>query len=310
MPIQAGFGNGSLRTFGLGATKRRIGANVAVQYLVVAGGGGSYEAPYTVNGVTGGGGAGGLRTGTLNTSGGVRLIVAVGAGGSGPTPGSNSSILRAKAEEGVWSNVISDGGGNGGVGGNPGGVGPFYPHISERPGGSGGGGHAQSQWYGLQGGAVGYPPQGNNGGGGSANPVDRAGAGGGGGAGGNGGNGVVENPWGGGAGGASLASPITGTPVNYAGGGAGGSFTGPNGGTSAPGGAVNSSAPANGGGGAGGLDSPTGNRPSNLNGGSGVIVLRSITRASNTVGSPTETQVGSDWVYRFTSSGEIVIGSS
>lgn len=309
MPFQATFGNASLKSFGLGATRRRIGANVAVQYLVVAGGGGSYTAPFQMSGLSGGGGAGGFRTGTLNTSGGVRLSVAVGAGGSGWTSGSNSSVLRARAEEGVWSNVTSDGGGNGGVGGNPGGIGPAFPNIPESPGGSGGGGHAQSQWNGIQGGAVGYPPQGNNGGGGAANSVDRAAAGGGGGAGGAGGAGVYDNPWAGGAGGTALASTITGTPVNYSGGGAGGSGTGPNGATAAPGGAVNSSAPANGGGGAGGLDSPNGIGPSNLNGGSGIVILRSSARASNTVGSPTETQVSGDWLYQFTSSGEIVIGT-
>ena len=309
MPFQATFGNASLKSFGLGATRRRIGANVAVQYLVVAGGGGSYTAPFQINGVSGGGGAGGFKTGTLNTSGGVRLSVIVGSGGSGWTSGSNSSVLRARADEGVWSNVISDGGGNGGVGGNPGGSGPAFPTITEGVGGSGGGGHAQPQWNGVLGGAPGLPPQGNNGGGGAANSVDRAAAGGGGGAGGAGGAGVYDNPWAGGAGGTALASTITGTPVNYSGGGAAGSQTGPNGATAAPGGAVNSSAPANGGGGAGGLDTPTATGPSNLSGGSGIVILRSSARASNTVGSPTETQVSGDWVYQFTGSGEIVIGT-
>jgi hypothetical protein len=310
MPFQATFGNGSFRTYGLGATKRKIGANVAIQYLVVAGGGGSYEAGTLLGGYSGGGGAGGFRTGTLNTSGGVRLVISVGAGGSGPTPGTNSSILRAKADEGVWSNVISDGGGNGEALGQPGGIGPAYPGVPSRPGGSGGGGGATAQWNGIQErGSAGYPPQGNNGGGSAANPSDRFAAGGGGGAGGAGGYGVYDNPWAGGAGGASLASPITGTPVNYAGGGAAGSGTGPNGATASPGGAVNSSAPANGGGGAGGLDSPTGTFPSSMNGGSGVVVIRSAVRASNTVGSPTETQVGDDWVYTYTNSGEIVMGT-
>jgi hypothetical protein len=303
MPFLTTSGAASFRTYGLTPTRRSIGANIAVQYLVVAGGGGSYTAPFQMRGVSGGGGAGGFRTGTLNTSGGVRLSVAVGAGGSGWTSGSNSSVLRARADEGVWSNVISDGGGNGGVGGNPGGSGPAFPTITESVGGSGGGGHAQPQWNGVLGGASGLPPQGNNGGGGAANSVDKAAAGS------NGGAGVYDNPWAGGAGGAALASPITGTPVNYAGGGAAGSYSGPNGATAAPGGAVNSSAPSNGGGGAGGLDSPNGIGPSNLNGGSGIVILRSSARASNTVGSPTETQVSGDWVYEFTSSGEIVIGT-
>jgi hypothetical protein len=309
MPFQATFGNASLRTFGLGATRRRIGANVAVQYLVVAGGGGSYTAPLTSYGRTGGGGAGGLRTGTLNTSGGVRLSVVVGAGGSGCTPGSNSSVLRALANEGVWSNVVSDGGGNGLMFGSPGGGGsPAFATIDGSSGGSGGGYGATPQWNGVVGSGAfkGYPPQGNDGGGGSAASAgDNAGAGGGGGAGGKGGDGTYPG-FRGGAGGAALASPITGTPVNYAGGGAA-AGSGGSGPTSSPGGAVNSSAPANGGGGAGG---GPGQGPVSLNGGSGVIVLRSIARATNTVGSPTETQVGNDWVYRFTSSGEIIIGSA
>lgn len=305
MPIQAGFGNGSLRAFGLGATKRRIGANVAVQYLVLAGGGGSYTAPLVSFGRTGGGGAGGLRLGTINTSGGSRLTVTVGAGGSGCVPGSNSSVI---ASEGVWSNVVSDGGGNGLMFGNPGGNGPAFSTIDGNSGGSGGGYGATPQWNGIVGSGSfkGYPPQGNDGGGGSAASAgDNAGSGGGGGAGGKGGDGTYPG-FRGGAGGAALASSITGTPINYAGGGAG-AGSGGSGPTSSPGGAVNSSAPANGGGGAGG---GPGSGPSNLNGGSGVVILRSVAKASEIIGSPTETQVGGDWVYRFTGSGEIVIGTS
>jgi len=304
MPFQATFGNGSLRTFGLGATRRRIGGNIAVQYLIVAGGGGSYTAPLVSFGRTGGGGAGGLRTGTINTSPDVRLTVTVGAGGSGCTPGSNSSVT---ATEGVWSNVISDGGGNGLMFGNPGGIGPAFSDIGGNSGGSGGGYGATPQWQGIVGSGAykGYPPQGNDGGGGSASSAgDNAGAGGGGGAGGKGGDGTYPG-MSGGNGGAALACPITGTPVNYAGGGAG-AGSGGSGSTSAPGGAVNSSAPANGGGGGGG--SP-GSGPVNLNGGSGVVILRSVARASNTVGSPTETQVGGDFIYQFTSSGEIALGT-
>ncbi len=307
MPFQASFGNASLRTFGLGATRRRIGANVAVQYLVVAGGGGTYDAGIASFGRCGGGGAGGLRTGTIDTSGGVRLSVIVGAGGAGCSPGSNSSIT---AGEGVWSNVISDGGGNGGMIGNPGGSGPGYPSIGERPGGSGGGSAATEQWFGVVGGAAGYPPQGNSGGGGAAAPsgINSAG-GGGGGAGGAGQSGSFPGMRGG-NGGSGLASPISGTPVNYAAGGAAGGAPGGNGTATAPGGAVNSPAPANGGGGGGGMSMPNGTLPNNLNGGSGIVIVRSVARASNTVGSPTETQVGSDWVYQFTNSGEVVIGTA
>ena len=71
MPFQASFGTASLRSFGLNTKPyKRFGANVAVQYLVVAGGGGSN---FQFNGVGGAGGAGGLRTGTQNTVGAARF---------------------------------------------------------------------------------------------------------------------------------------------------------------------------------------------------------------------------------------------
>jgi hypothetical protein len=307
MPFQATFGNGSFRTYGLGATKRRFGANVAIQYLVVAGGGGSYTAPLLSYGRTGGGGGGGFRTGTINAFSGERLIVTIGAGGSGCAPGVNSSILRAEAAQGIWSNVISDGGGNGLMFGNPGGSGPAFSTIDGNSGGSGGGYGATPQWAGIVGNNAykGYAPQGYGGGGGSAIPSgDNAGAGGGGGAGGQGGDGTYPG-FRGGAGGAALASSITGTPINFSGGGAA-AGSGGSGATSAPGGAVNSPAPSNRGGGAGG--SP-GSGPTNLNGGSGFVVIRCVAQASNIMGSPTETQIGGDFIYQFSGSGEIVIGT-
>ena len=74
MPTIAAFGNGSFRTYGINvSSKKRFGANIAVQYLVLAGGGGSSgswnSAPGNV-GCGGAGGAGGLRLGTQNTSSG------------------------------------------------------------------------------------------------------------------------------------------------------------------------------------------------------------------------------------------------
>jgi len=113
MPIQAAFGNGSLRSFGVNVSpKKRIGANVAVTYLILAGGGGS---SWQAAGASGGGGAGGLITGVQNTSGGVRLSVVVGAGGTGYQNGSNSSVTRYTLDEGVWTNIESAGGGGGGI---------------------------------------------------------------------------------------------------------------------------------------------------------------------------------------------------
>jgi hypothetical protein len=82
-----------------------------------------------------------------------------------------------------------------------------------------------------------------------------------------------------------------------------------NGSSAAPGGTIESNAPANGGGGAGGVrDTAPGG--STYSGGSGIVILRSLARASNTVGSPTETQIGNEWIYTFNGSGEIVIGSA
>jgi len=40
MPIQAGFGSGSFRTYGLATKPKRVERPGAVEYLVVGGGGG------------------------------------------------------------------------------------------------------------------------------------------------------------------------------------------------------------------------------------------------------------------------------
>lgn len=311
MPIRGAFGNGSMRTFGVDiGAKKVFGSNVAVQYLIVAGGGGSHGSynPASGTGSGGGGGAGGLRTGTTNTSAGARLFVAVGAGGTGYTNGTNSSVTVANdgIGGGVWSNLICDGGGAGGYAYNS----PGTTNFNALPGGSGGGG--QGLYLNNSPGAAGYAPIGNNGGSGRGPAGVASASGGGGGAGGAGGPGVdAPNNLIGGAGGAALASSITGTPVNYAGGGAGagqagGPASGTQGTTAAPGGAVNSSAPANGGGGAGGT---VVGQDTVYSGGSGIVILRSATRASNTIGSPTETTVSGDYVYTFTGTGQIVFGT-
>ena len=290
MPFQATFGNASLKSFGLGATRRRIGAPISVQYLVVAGGGGSNQ---SWGGQGGAGGAGGLRTGTTNTSGGIRMSIMVGGGAVWPDNGGNSSIT---ATEGVWTNVSCWGGGSGGADASL--YGPLY---EARPGGSGGGGRTYKNVFGGNG-AAGTPGEGNDGGGGlSYGSVDCTG--GGGGAGGAGGTGSAPPgvPAIGGSAGAAYTSSISGTPADYAGGGQGSGNS--LGSSAAPGGLAGQSAPANGGGGAGACGSGT------LSGGSGIVILRSVVRASNTVGSPTETQVGNEWIYTFTGSGQIVIGT-
>ena len=235
-----------------------------------------------------------LSTGTL---GAARLIVTIGAGSTGS--GSNSSVTSV---EGVWSNVVCDGGGAGGR--NQ----AFYggPNYAGQPGGSGGGGGAE-QGSGGNNFGLGYPGLGNNGGGGYGNAAGRGG-GGGGGAGSAGTNGYTyPGAWVGGDAGSAYTSSISGTPASYAGGGQG-VGTNINGASAAPGGLVNSPAPANGGGGAGG-NSTGGPGSADYSGGSGIVILRSIARAATTVGSPTQSQVGNEWIYTFTGSGEVVIGT-
>lgn len=307
MPIVGTFGNASARLYGILASRRRgLGGPITVQYLVVAGGGGS-EAP-TI-GSSGGGGAGGLLTGTFITSGGARLTVKVGAGGTGASQGQTSNITSI---EGVFSGSTIEA-----IGGGSGSAATFPSPAGNNgyPGGSGGGGGCRIN--NQRPGGAGTPGQGNNGGAGKAyNYSEWEGGGGGGGAGGAGADaqGVFDpDPRGirGGNGGANLGSAITGSLVYYAGGGGG------SGGDTTPG-AVNQdgagSAPGtngragNGGlygGGAGGTRQGAG---VNRSGGAGVIILRSAARATNTVGSPTEIQVSSDWVYRFAGSGQIVLG--
>jgi hypothetical protein len=273
-----------------------------IEYLVLAGGGGSYDGSgQNIYAQGGGGGGGGLRTGLAFPAVGAVLQVTVGGGGSGSSSGSNSSITFNNPA--VWSNVVCDGGGRGAFFGYPVQIGNGSLR-SALPGGSGGGGYAQPQWNGVFAtGAAGYPPLGNNGGGGSANPSSASASGGGGGAGGAGGAGGFPS-YVGGAGGVGISSAITGSSLTYGAGGAG-IGSGGAGTQNAPGGAANASAPlANRGGGAGGCDGGIVG-PTVLSGASGVVILKSVIRASSTTGSATETNLGSSWLYQFTGSGTI-----
>ena len=273
-----------------------------IEYLVLAGGGGSYDGSgQNIYAQGGGGGGGGLRTGLAFPAVGAVLQVTVGGGGSGSSSGSNSSITFNNPA--VWSNVVCDGGGRGAFFGYPVQIGNGSLR-SALPGGSGGGGYAQPQWNGVFAtGAAGYPPLGNNGGGGSANPSSASASGGGGGAGGAGGAGGFPS-YVGGAGGVGISSAITGSSLTYGAGGAG-IGSGGTGTQNAPGGAANASAPlANRGGGAGGCDGGIVG-PVALAGGSGVVILKSVNRASQTTGSPTETQSSGYWIYQFTGSGTV-----
>lgn len=256
-------------------------APISVDYLVVAGGGGS-------EGDRGaGGGAGGLRSTVTATGGGgsvesaltldpgTNYTVTVGAGGSS---GSNS----------VFSTITSAGGGKGG----------YYTGstIAASSGGSGGGGAGVA---GPTSGGAGTANQGYAGGQG----VD-VGAGGGGGAGAVGGNGTSTSGGTGGVGGAGVAVSITGSSVTYAGGGGG---YGTNGSAGGAGGGGQGSTPsvgynaangtANTGGGAGGTHGSGVTR----SGGSGVVILRWLTSAGSiTVGAGlTADATGTDGSYSY-----------
>ena len=184
-----------------------------VEYLVVAGGGGSGAGYTTFSGRGGGGGgAGGYLTGTGHGVTPQDYNITVGAGGTANNNGSNS----------VFSSFTSIGGGRGGqIAGN-----------NSAVGGSGGGGSGGDS------GSAGTAGQGNAGGNGSGNGSGGAGGGGSGSA---GANGVVSA---GGSGGAGTANSITGTSITYAAGGDGGNSDSSGAGTA---GAVNTGNGASGG---------------------------------------------------------------
>ena len=254
---------------------------LTVNYLVVAGGGG------TSNDGPGGGGAGGLRTSWPGGSGGggtsetaftlavnTNYTVTVGAGGAANTVGSSSRFV----------DLISDGGGRGSGGGTS---------YTAGPGGSGGGGAGGS--YGNAGGA-GTTNQGFAGGGSGPCCGTNYGGGGGGGAGGAG-----TTPANSGApsgnGGVGKAVALTGSSIYYAGGGGGsGGNSQGNGGT---GGGADGTTGAN----AGGANLGGGAGGTNATGGSGVVILRYPSAYAISGLSGTTTTVGSDSVTTFTNVG-------
>jgi hypothetical protein len=263
-----------------------------VDYLVVAGGGGTPTGDYS-----GGGGAGGFRESTGNsgcytasplaTPTGVTVAVTtypvtVGAGGGvGAPPGTAAS----DGSNSVFSTITSTGGGHGGTH-------PPAPPQSGGPGGSGGGGgytvHALSP------GGSGNtpptsPPQGNNGGLGHAQPsAFGANGGGGGGAGAAGQAATLPGQAGQGGDGVGTAinpSPCVGTPGPsgplryFAGGGGGAQHSSPSpsprpGGVGG-GGAGNTSefeSPVNGT--AGTANTGGGAGAKNAAGGKGIVIIR------------------------------------
>lgn len=236
-----------VHTFTEGGTLTVQSAGLAIEYLLIAGGGaGGYNGPGTYG--DGGGGAGGMLLGstTLDID---DYPVTVGAGG---TPVIYGGSYR-KGFDSTFNALTVEGGGAGGLYGNVG-----------MNGGSGGGGSG----YNIAGGtgSTGY-----NGGG-----SGQRGGGGGGGAGAVGSGGTSST---GGAGGAGASSSITGSAVTYGGGGGGGGNAGAASGGSGGGGggagpssdATNGTANTGGGGGGAYATHPTAG-----SGGSGIVIVRYV----------------------------------
>jgi hypothetical protein len=230
-----------------------------VEYLVIAGGGGSGLAN-TGSPRAGGGGAGGYRTGYLEVTG-QSYSITVGDGGTGST---DSQVApNHSGEDSVFSTITSVGGGGGANGSVD-----NTAYCTGQNGGSGGGGGAYAFTSGGGSGGTGTSEQGNAGGTGYHNSGVWASGGGGGGAGGTGTNGASGT---GGNGGAGLASSITGSSVTRAGGGASVSHTNSSGSSSGGGGVAGANGTANTGGGAGAANS---SQTSGNDGGKGVVIIR------------------------------------
>lgn len=221
-----------------------------VEFLIVGGGAAANPAEYP-NGASGGGGAGGVLTGTMPLLSGVNYNVRVGAGGayssSIPSPGTSSFVGTLYAF-------------GGGISNSP---------IGTRMAGDGGsgGGTSYSASYPV---GRGTPGQGFNGG------VENAGYGGGGG-------GASQTGQASGKGGNGIQSSITGTATYYGGGGSGGlnsnSGGGQTGGLGGGGtggasyGGAGGAGTANTGGGGGGGGAYAYSMGAGAAGGSGIIVI-------------------------------------
>jgi hypothetical protein len=263
-----------------------------VEYLVVAGGGGS--GTYNTYGFSGGaGGGGGLLTGTTSISQGTTYTITVGGGGASAAQGGNT----------VFAGLTAIGGGTGGYGGSSGGNG-------------GSGGSAGQNWSVVNGGKGVYPGstyidaprQGYDGGpaGTACNYLGECYAyasGGGGGAAGSGGNPSSYTLPTSAPGGAAYQSNISGANIFYSGGGGGQSYNGNpgiGGGNGTSGGNAGQNGVTNTGGGAGASNDKAG--------GSGVVIIRysdTFGAAASTTGSPTVTVAGGYRIYKFTGSGSI-----
>jgi len=275
-------------TFSVTKTAIAAADNV-VSHLVIAGGAGGGGAANNGSG-GGGGGAGGYRevvspsspyTGSpLNgypcspnrvTVTATDFPITVGGGGAGGAAGNNRGTSGSNS---IFSTITSAGGGAGGTKTN------CEPAKDPLPGGSGGGGVANTG-CGLPKRLGNQPPtspaQGNPGG---SNNVSDSG-GGGGGAAAAGFNANTPGPNQGGFGGTGTTSCITASPVTRAGGGGGGNYLPGNNGTGGPGGGGNggrntpgTNGTTNTGSGGGGSGSQGGGDESGGAGGSGIVVIR------------------------------------
>jgi hypothetical protein len=339
MPIQAGFGNGSFRTFGL--TKRsgleRAGG---VDYLIVAGGGGGGRNS------GGGAGAGGVLTGVGFPVSSGKYTVTIGAGGTGAVGGGGSHVAPSNGVNSTFSSfgsaenllvALGGGFGAGTVPGNP----ATVPVGYAASGGNGGGGYGQSvpgapagttRGISLQ--PTNYPPN-------TSYPnIKQYGS--------NGGNGEEAGSYmsggGGGAmlaggfhytspgdtqpitgrGGLALESSISGTPTWYAGGGGGGRVSGAgelgggtpvtaqkggggDGGDGSPGGTPagrEGGVNTGGGGGGAGLE----NNPTSFSGGaggSGITILRYSKNLANAITTRIYTETSEYRIFTFDATGTI-----
>jgi hypothetical protein len=259
--------------------------NNKVDYLVIAGGAGGGGSPNNQSG-GGGGGAGGYReshstpvsgcytasplaTPTSITIATQTYPITVGSGGAGGV-----AVRGVSGSNSVFSTITSAGGGAGGMKTN------CEPEKDPLPGGSGGGGTANTgcalpMRLGNQ--PPVSPPQGNPGG---SNNISDSG-GGGGGAGAAGFNANTPAPNQGGFGGTGTTSCITGSPVTRAGGGGGGNQLPGNNGTGGPGGGGNGGrntpgicGTVNTGSGGGGAGSQGGGCVNGGAGGKGIVIIR------------------------------------
>ena len=260
----------STKQFGITATQQTY----SVDYLLVAGGGGTAQAE-GYSGANGGAGAGGMLESSADLTPGTQYTITVGSGGTATdkyTVGNNGSDSTLSGSG--FTTITAYGGGGG----------PDYGSNAPS-GGCGGGG---SENYTL--GGSGTSGQGYPGGNGSAYTT-----GGGGGGGGTGGGGYNAAGYSNGApGGIAASSSILGTTY-----GVGGKGAPPNTYTTSSAGGANTGNGATGAGASGGSEG------SGANGGSGIAALKILTSdyTGTYSGSPSVSISGSYTILTYTSTG-------